>query len=176
MPTEQLPWASGKRKPRASGKQKKGSKRRRKRQTALSVLLSIAALSFLAVGLVAESLLYYLVAATFGLAVVAQRRAMSMEMRMADRSRGQVIPPKPRKARPGSPTADRAKKMREEATAARTAGAASTPTGPVKCTSSGKPVDDCDCASRHVATADGARRYGLPVGSPLGRKKGKATA
>lgn len=170
--TEYLPWASGKRK-RPTGKQKKG----RKHQTALSVLLSIAALSFLAVGLVAESLLYYLVAATFGLAVVAQRRAMSMEMRMADRSRGQVIPPKPRKARPGSPTADRAKKMREEATAARTAGAQDkTPTGPVKCTSSGKPVDDCDCASRHVASADGARRYGLPVGSPLGRKKGKATA
>lgn len=168
-----MPWASGKRKPRAPGKQKKG----RKHQTALSILLSIAALSFLAVGLVAESLLYYLVAATFGLAVVAQRRAMSMEMRMADRSRGQVIPPKPRKARPGSPTADRAKKMREEAAAARTAGAQDkTPTGPVKCTSSGKPVDDCDCASRHVASADGARRYGLPVGSPLGRKKGKATA
>lgn len=165
--TEYLPWASGKRK-RPAGK-KRPTRQRRKHQTALSVLLSIAALTFLAVGLVAESLLYYLVAATFGLAVVAQRRAM--EMRMADRSRGQVIPPKkPQKARPGPPTADRAKKMREEAAAAQTAGAA--PTGPVKCTSSGKPVDDCDCASRHVASADGARRYGLPVGSPLGRKKG----
>lgn len=151
---------------------KRSTARRRKHQTLLSVLLSVAALSFLAVGLVAESLLYYLVAATFAVATVAQRRAMAMEMRMADRSRGQTVPP-PRKARAGSPTAARAKAMREEATAARNAGASSTP-AVVKCTSSSKPVDDCDCASRHVTSEAGVRRYGLPLGSPLGRKKASA--
>jgi hypothetical protein len=173
MATEHLPWASGKRK-RAPGK-KRSTARRRKRHTLLSVLLSVAALAFLAVGLVAETLLYYLVAATFAGAVVAQRRAMAMEMRMADRRRGQVVPPKPRKARPGSPTVDRAKRMREEATAARNAGATAAPVGVVKCTATQKPTDECDCASRHVTSEAGERRYGLPMGSPLGRRKQTAS-
>lgn len=172
MSTTQMPWASGKRKAPPGRKRRKGSKRRRNR-TLLSVLLSIATLALLGVGLVTESLLYYLVSATFGLAVVAQRRAMKMEMRMADRSRGQTVPPKPRKARAGPPTADRAKKMRDEAAAARTAGGATA--GPVRCTSSSKPVDDCDCASRHVTSQAGVDRYGLPLGSPLGRKKQTAS-
>ncbi|MGL5910162.1 MAG: hypothetical protein ACRCZP_09175, partial [Phycicoccus sp.] len=44
--------------------------------------------------------------------------------------------------------------------------------GVVKCTETGRPIADCDCGySRHVATADGAKRYGLSVGAPMGRRK-----
>lgn len=40
--------------------------------------------------------------------------------------------------------------------------------GPViRCTATRKAVDDCGCARRHVRSGDGARRYGLPVGSPI---------
>ncbi len=173
MSTTQMPWASGKRKPAPGRKRTKGSKRRRNR-TLLSVLLSIVTLALLGVGLVTESLLYYLVSATFGLAVVAQRRAMKMEMRMADRRRGTVVPPKPKKARPGPPTADRAKKMREEAEAARTAGGAAA--GPVKCTATKKPTAECDCASRHITTRKKAEQFGRPIGSPYGHRKKQAAS
>lgn len=44
--------------------------------------------------------------------------------------------------------------------------------GVPRCTETRQPIDQCGCARRHVATADGAKRYGLPVGAPLGKKKG----
>jgi hypothetical protein len=42
------------------------------------------------------------------------------------------------------------------------------PSGPViRCKATAKPIDVCSCARRHVRSADGAQRYGLPVGSPI---------
>lgn len=55
------------------------------------------------------------------------------------------------------------------------------PSGPViRCTATGKPIDRCPCSARHVRTADGVRRYGGKIGSPImgGRRapaRGKTT-
>ncbi len=41
--------------------------------------------------------------------------------------------------------------------------------GPVvRCTVTGQPIEKCSCARRHVASQDGAQRYGKQVGDPLG--------
>jgi hypothetical protein len=40
--------------------------------------------------------------------------------------------------------------------------------GPIiRCTATGKPVDTCQCAAKHVRTEDGARRYGGRIGAPI---------
>lgn len=61
--------------------------------------------------------------------------------------------PTPRRDRPGSPSS----RGRPRSTAA-----------VPPCTNTGKPIDSCGCARRHVATADGAKRYGRAIGAPMG--------
>lgn len=170
---QQAPWASGKHAPgrkrpvssagkrglgRFAGNAKKGWRKTLRRHPsvgiAASVLLALVAVVSLVLGLVLESALYYLVVAIAGLGALAMRRAAQME-----RER-QKAPPRARPTSGGPKTPPPS--------------AASTPPpagGVVKCTETSRPIADCDCASRHVASSDGARRYGLPVGSPMGRRK-----
>ncbi len=146
------------------------SARKRKRKSPLSrlkpsrglvsVLLSILTLVVLAVALLAESLLYGIVSALSGLATVMQIRWA--QQRAREDLRKAAGKPRTRRPRPATktPPVDRP----DGETPPPTPGVV------VLCTETGRKVDDCPCASRHVATADGARRYGLPVGSPLGRR------
>lgn len=101
-----------------------------------------------------------LVMALSGLGALAIRRAQVMAQQRHQ------APPRARPAS-GGPRPDRP--------APDPADAPSAPAGPPKCTETERPVAECDCASRHVATAEGARRYGLPIGSPMGKRarKGK---
>lgn len=123
---------------------------------AASVLLGVVAVLALLAGVILESFLYYLVMALSGLGALAIRRAQMMA-----RQRHQAPPPRARPTGAGP---------RPPKPAAGSEGPAAS-SGPPKCTETGQPVGECDCASRHVATAEGARRYGVPVGSPIGRRK-----
>lgn len=124
----------------------------------ISVLLSIVSLVLMVAALATESILLMLVT---GLSVVATgahiqyRRKRALQ---AQRKKGYPAPSKPRPA-------PKAEQGPRKATAERV------PQGVVLCTDTSKPIDDCDCATRHVATADGAHRYGLPIGSPIGKRK-----
>lgn len=173
MATRQQPWATGKHKPRgkrtASGRglgRMAGHARRGWRKTLrrhpwfgvlLQVLLGIVAVVALVLGVVLESSLYYLVMALGGLGTLAVRRAQQME-----RAR-QGVPPRPSsggpRTAPPPPKPD--------------AGPEPAPGGVVKCTATGRPATECDCYSRHVATQEGVKRYGRPLGTPFGRAKAK---
>lgn len=63
--------------------------------------------------------------------------------------------PTPRRDRPGSPSP----RGKPRSTAAIP-----------PCTNTGKPIDQCGCSARHVASSDGARRYKRAVGAPMGGK------
>lgn len=127
----------------------------------VSVLLSIVTLVLLGTALITESILLLVVSALSGLATAAQirwsqKRAENDLRKAASRPKAKTTRI-PRSAAPkteGEPV-----------------GEAAPNGGAVMCTETGRPVSDCDCASRHVATTDGARRYGLRVGSPMGRRK-----
>lgn len=138
-----LPWA----------RKRKG--KRKPNRGLIAVLLSIVTLVLLVVALLAESVLLYTVSALSGLVAVAQVKAAQQE---AKREKSRKMPRTPA-AQGSAPRATRAQKTAEP-----TSGAV------VKCTQTGKPIDECGCATRHVATADGAKRYGLQVGAPMGRK------
>lgn len=125
----------------------------------VSVLLSILTLVLLGVALVVESFLLGAVSALSALATVLQVR-LSQQRAEAEAKKAAARPPK-------RPPRTRAATPRKPDETPATPGASS---GPVMCTETGKVVDDCPCASRHVASPEGARRYGLPVGSPLGRR------
>lgn len=126
-----------------------------------SILLGIVAVVSLLLGVILESALYYLVMAMSALGALAIRRAQQMarERHAAPPPRARPTTGGPRKPPPPKP-------------------ADATPppaTGPVKCTETSKPIDTCGCSSRHVASEQGARRYGRPVGTPMGKraKQGK---
>ena len=123
----------------------------------LQVVLGLVAVLALVAGVVLETGLYYLVMALAGLGSLAVRRAQQME-----RAR-QGVPPKPTSRGPRTPPP--------------TPGSGSGPqpaAGGVKCTATGRPAAECDCHSRHVATEDGVKRYGRPLGTPFGRPKAGA--
>lgn len=124
----------------------------------LSVLLSIVSLTFMVSFLVTETLLMALATGLSVVATAAQVRMMRKRQEQQRRKAAAKMPPRPRPAP-------------KEQTGPRKATAEQVPVGVVLCTDTAKPIDDCDCATRHVATRDGARRYGLDVGSPMGRKK-----
>jgi hypothetical protein len=121
----------------------------------LQVVLGIVAVVALVLGVVLESSLYYLVMALGGLGTLAIRRAQAME-----RAR-QGVPPKPTTSGPRKPASPPPP----------SSGSKPTASGVVKCTATGRPATDCDCYSRHVATEDGVKRYGRPLGTPFGRAK-----
>lgn len=127
----------------------------------VSVLLSIVTLALLGTALITESILLLVVSALSGLATAAQirwsqKRTENDLRKAAARPRAKTT----RTPRPAPPESD-----------GEPVGEAVPNGGAVMCTDTGRPVSDCDCASRHVATTDGAHRYGLPVGSPMGRRK-----
>lgn len=128
----------------------------------VSVVLSILSLTVLGAALITESLLLLVVSALSALATVAQVR-WSQQRAKEDLRKAAARP----KSRPKTTT-----KPTQPTSEPKPAEAASNG-GVVLCTETGKPIDSCGCASRHVATADGARRYGLSVGSPMGRRAKK---
>lgn len=127
----------------------------------VSVLLSIVTLVLLGTALITESILLLVVSALSGLATAAQIRWS--QQRAENDLRKAAARPKAKTTRAPRPSAPKA--------GAEPAGEPVANGGVVLCTDTGRQVSECDCASRHVATADGARRYGLPVGSPMGRRK-----
>lgn len=143
---------------RFAGNAKRGAKKQLRKHPfiglLLQVLLGAVAVVALIAGVVLESSLYYLVMALGAFGALAIRRAQQME-----RAR-QGVPPKPTSRGPR--------------TTAPPPPPSSGPTpagGVVKCTATGRPADQCDCFSRHVATDDGVKRYGRPLGTPFGRAK-----
>ncbi|MGL5911444.1 MAG: hypothetical protein ACRCZP_15705 [Phycicoccus sp.] len=139
----------------------RGWKRTLRKHPALGVLLSIVLAAvgvlLLITGLIAQNALYYLAFALSALGSVAVARAGHLERQRQERQRAgrPTVHTPPRRERPAEPRT-------EQPPAAG---------GVVQCTDTGRPIADCDCASRHVATADGAKRYGLSVGAPMGRRK-----
>lgn len=164
-----MPWASGKRRPPPKKQPwvkrvKKSASKTLRKYPLLGVVakigFAVAAIALLVTGLLLENLLFFLASALSGLGALAVRRAVQLEKERQQRGPKVTMPPP--SSRPREPTPKPG------------AASASPPAnGPVLCTESKKPIDGvgkCDCASRHVATEEGARRYGRPVGTPLGRK------
>lgn len=122
----------------------------------MAIGLGLAAVLALTVGLVAESALSYTVSTMGALGAVAVRRAEQWQAQYEQEKRASRTP-RPAASPPPKP--------------AQGGEAAPPPSGgQVRCTETGKPADLCGCATRHVATAEGAARYGRPVGSPIGRR------
>ncbi|OJY47581.1 hypothetical protein [Pseudonocardia sp. 73-21] len=165
------PWATGKHKPRRktasgrglgkmAGRARRGARKALRKHPMLGVLLQVLmgviAVVALVLGLVLESALYYLVIAMAGLGTLAIRRAQQ-----AERTR-QGPAPKPSTGSPRTPSPPKPSAGPEPAAG-----------GVVKCTATGRPATECDCYSRHVATQEGVKRYGRPLGTPFGRAKAK---
>lgn len=126
-----------------------------------SIVLAIVAVVSLLLGVILESALYYLVMAMSGLGALAIRRAQQMAReRPGGASRPRPTSGGPRKPPPPPPPSPGADPP--------------PPSGPLRCTATGRPASECDCASRHVISSEGARRYGVPLGSPIGRRKREA--
>ncbi len=144
---------AGKPRRRTSG----GKPKRKPNRSLLAVVLGIVTSVLLLVALLLEAGLSW---ALVGVSALATAGAVRVARADAERER-----------RAAAPRTRRRPAQQSSATRAKPGAAApSAPGLVVACTQTGKPIDDCGCASRHVATADGAKRYGLPVGSPMGRK------
>jgi hypothetical protein len=127
----------------------------------LSIALAVVGVVMLGVGLLAENLLYYLATALSGLGSVAVARARHLERQRQQQTaarRPNVAQPRPQRP-PGT-----------TGSTGSTSADAPAASGVVVCTETGNPITECGCATRHVATAEGARRFGRPVGSPMGRR------
>lgn len=127
----------------------------------LSVVLSIVSLLLMIVALATESLLLMLVTGLSIVATVAQVRMVRKRQEQQRRKAAAKMPPRPRPAP-------------KEQTGPRKATAEQVPVGVVLCADTSKPIEGenkCECASRHVATQAGVETFGLPLGSPLGKKK-----
>jgi hypothetical protein len=177
MATHQGPWASGRR--RAPQKSpirrrvdgiKKGFGRAMRKHPWIGLLLQIVfavlAVALLVTGLLLENVLFFLATTMSALGGVATRRAIFLEQeRQRQQSGPKVSRPRPAGSGPRTSTP-------------KAGGAAPPPSagGVVKCTETGKPIKDCGCSSRHVATPEGAQTYGKPVGSPIGRKNKKQSS
>ncbi len=127
----------------------------------VSVLLSIVTLVLLGTALITESILLLVVSALSGLATAAQIRWS--QKRTENDLRKAATRPRPKTARTPRPSAPKA--------SGEPTGEAVPSGGAVMCTDTGREISGCDCATRHVATTEGAQRFGLPVGSPMGRRK-----
>jgi hypothetical protein len=135
-------------------------RRRRRPRGLLAVVWGVIALVFTIVGLALQVGLMFVAAVFAALAGVMSAFA----------DFGPDGPHGPRGPGPG-PATGRSPQPRGSA-ARPPAGRSSVPAGSaVRCTATRKPIDRCGCARRHVATPDGARRYGQPVGSPLGKAR-----
>lgn len=135
--------------------------RSRSGKRAMAIGLGLTAVLALTIGLVAESVLSYTVTVMGTLGAVAVKRAEQWQAeheqeRRANRARPAGAGPRPQPTPPPQP-----------------GGTPNPPPsgGRVKCTQTGRPAEECDCASRHVATVEGAARYGRNIGDPIGRRK-----
>ncbi|WP_143172405.1 hypothetical protein [Pseudonocardia thermophila] len=149
-------WASGRREP-APGAPRSPRRRRRLRRpsllTAFWALVTLALLVVLTMTEVALSVIWLVLSAV---ATLLSAAADQVAKRPA-------APPPPR---PGAAAAN------PRGIADRGGGGRQAGTAVPRCTKTGQPIDECRCAQRHVKTADGARRYRLPVGSPMPGKAG----
>lgn len=137
---------------------RRGRRRSRRQKLAMTLAWSIVSAVFLTIGLVAESLVNLALAGAFALSA-ASAALLPSDSPGTDHPAPAVKPAQP----PGSGSSR-----------PRTRG--SVPSGPVVlCTATRTPIDKCGCARRHVATDDGAKRYGRPIGSPLGVRKEPAS-
>lgn len=148
---------------RVSGNAKRKWRRTLRRHPSVgvlaSVLLAVLAVALLAVGLLAENVLYFLAMGLSALGSVAITRARHLEAERQQRQRA------------NRPTVADHPKVRPHPSQGEEASPSSAAApGVVKCTDTGKAIADCGCSSRHVATAEGVKRYGLPLGSPMGRR------
>lgn len=128
----------------------------------VSVVMSIVSLTVLGAALITESILLLVVSALSALATAAHVRWRQQRAR-EDLRKAAIRRP----SRPRSTTKPPAPSEPKPSTEPPAAG------GVVLCTETGRKVDECGCASRHVASPEGARRYGLPVGSPMGKRAKK---
>lgn len=163
---QQMPWASEKRRPPPrkqpwAKRVQKGFGKALRKYPLLGLLLQIGfavlAVVLLVTGLLLENVLFFLATTLSALGGVATRRAVFLEQERQRKNTG----PKVTMPAPSSRTS----KPKAGGTSPPPAAA-----GAVKCTDTGKPISECGCASRHVATEDGAARYGKPIGTPIGRK------
>ena len=154
MAHQTLPWASGKRKKRPGQKKRK----RKSRGGLIAVALSILTGAVLVVALITDAGVAYAVAGASTLATAAAVKAAKKQAEN-DRRKASAAgkPPRPAGASKPAPAAG----ARKPAAGKPVEG------GAVKCTKTGKPTDDCPCPQRHVTSQDGAKRYGLPLGSPI---------
>lgn len=130
----------------------------------VSVVLSILSSTVLGAALITESLLLLVVSALSALATVAQVR-WSQQRAKEDLRKAAARPKSRPKAttKPTPPTSEP-----KAATEPVSSG------GVVRCTETGRPTEGegkCDCASRHITSAEGVGHFGRPLGSPLGRRK-----
>lgn len=136
--------------------------RSRAGKRAMAIGLGLTAVLALTVGLVAESALSYTVSAMGALGAAAVKRAEMWEAAEEQERRANRRPPaEPRPAAPPKPP------LEPEAEGGRSAPPRD---GQVRCTQTGKIATECGCASRHVATAEGAATYGRNIGDPIGRR------
>lgn len=159
-PSRKRSTASGRGLGKVAGRAKRGARKALRKHPMLGVflqvVLGIVAVVALVLGVVLETSLYYLVVALAGLGTLAVRRAQAME-----RAR-QGVPPKPTTSGPRKPASPPPPSSGPKPAAG----------GVIRCTNPpNKPIDECDCHSRHIATEDGVKRYGRPLGSPYGKKK-----
>lgn len=141
----------------ASQSWKKALRRHPALGVVLSIALAVAGVLALTIGLLAENALYFLATALSGLGslAVARARLLERQRQQQQAARRPTVSKPAARPHPGRPPAAEPEQPQG---------------GVVRCTETGTPIGDCDCASRHVATAEGAGRYGRPVGSPMGRR------
>jgi hypothetical protein len=160
---QQTAWKTGNRRPKKPWPKRvqQSFRKQLRKRPLLGLILQIAfavlAVILLVTGLMLESLLFYLATALSALGALATRRAVVLEQERQKRG-PRVTPPSPRsgprKAAPKPGGSD-----------------PPPPTnGVVKCTETGKPTKDCECASRHITTKAKSEQFGRPIGSPYGRR------
>jgi len=152
---QRAPWASGKTQPAPTAATPKPKPRRRRRKMSTR---GKALVTFLEGG----GLIMLGCAQIFQMSALVFAGATTMALGVL-----QVWFEKHQTAGVPTPTAARPKPAKPAKTAG-SGGRRKPGTSAVKCTRTGQPIDQCGCAKRHVATADGARRYRRQVGDPIG--------
>lgn len=143
-------WASGRRKPVPGGKTTTRRRRPRRRTSLMSILWSIITLVLSINFLIVQGVLLLIFA---GLSLL----ITALSVMVDQRTDPAAVPTRRPTRRPAANPRGR-----------RNPGGSSVP----RCTKTGRPIDVCGCAQRHVATTDGAARYKRSVGDPMGGKAG----
>lgn len=157
MSVQRLPWASGKTKPAPTARPRPKPKRRRRRKMSNSAK---AMTTFWETG----GLLMLGVSQMFQIGALVFVGATSMavgglQFWMETRQHPTVPTPNVSKPKPAKPPGSKG--------SGRHGGKPGTAPN---CTRTGKPIDQCSCAARHVASEAGVRRYkqAKRIGDPIG--------